>query len=178
MKGSLSIGKYKEIEVHIHWTFLILPIWIVISGLLGEQALETISWQVLFVFAIFFCIVLHEFGHALMARHFKFKTSDITLLPIDGVARIDVLPEMPKKELLVTLAVPVVNFIISGLLYIYLALTNNLPIEETFEAINAHNSLFMLMSINLYWPCLISYLLYLWMVVGRLEPYLLLKQPD
>jgi Zn-dependent protease len=148
MKRSLFIGNYKEIKVFIHWTFLLLPLWIFISGLLNPQTFEVISWQILFIFAIFFCILLHEFGHALIARHFKFKTKDITLLPTGGVANIDVSPDMPKQELLVVLAGPAVNFIISGLLYIYLALTNTLPTEETFETLNAENFIFMLMSIN------------------------------
>lgn len=116
MKGSLSLGAVSGIKVSIHWTFLLLIAWIVIQNLQAGVATGALLWTLLFVGAIFVCVVLHELGHALAARRYGIRTRDITLYPIGGVARLESIPRKPKEELVVALAGPLVNLVIAALI--------------------------------------------------------------
>lgn len=123
---SLRAGRFFGIDVFIHWTFWILIVWILLMHVGGGHGLSQAFSGVLFVFALFLCVVLHEFGHALVARRFGVTTKDITLYPIGGIASLESIPEKPGQELLVGLAGPVVNLIIAALLWAYLSSTGQL----------------------------------------------------
>ncbi|MBK7407789.1 MAG: site-2 protease family protein [Saprospirales bacterium] len=116
MKWSLKIARLAGIDVFVHWTFLILLGWIIWSNLQSGQTLAESLMGVWFILALFACVVLHEFGHALMARRFGVGTKHITLLPIGGVASIEKIPEKPAEELWVALAGPAVNVLIAALI--------------------------------------------------------------
>ncbi|WP_373496315.1 site-2 protease family protein [Aquiflexum sp.] len=122
MKLSLFIGKYRNVKVFIHWTFSLLLLWIIISNMRQGMPAIDIFWIIIFVFALFFCVVLHEFGHSLAAQKYGIQTKDIVLYPIGGIARLEKLPEDPKQELWVAIAGPLVNigifFILSAILII------------------------------------------------------------
>jgi Zn-dependent protease/CBS domain-containing protein len=110
MKWSLWIGKYFGIDVYLHVTFLLL------LGFFGLVDRAVMPGFFVLVLALFGCVLLHEFGHALTARRFGIPTRDITLLPIGGVARLEKMPDSPWEEFLVAIAGPAVNVVIAALL--------------------------------------------------------------
>lgn len=113
MKWSLFIGKPFGIRLYIHWTFLILLIWISLNSVRAGADFFQASLSVLFMLCVFSCVLLHEMGHALAGKKFGYATKRITLLPIGGVASMDDIPTNPRHELLVTIAGPAVNLILA-----------------------------------------------------------------
>jgi Zn-dependent protease/predicted transcriptional regulator len=116
MKYKLYLGNVSGIKIFIHWTFALLIAWVVYNDVKAGLDTTEILWSIAFVLSIFVCVTLHELGHSLTAQRYHIKTSDITLLPIGGVASLEGFPEKPKEELLITLAGPLVNVAIALLL--------------------------------------------------------------
>ncbi|MCU0694892.1 MAG: site-2 protease family protein [Myxococcaceae bacterium] len=116
MRWAWRAGRLFGIDVYVHATFLLLLGWVGTNQYLRERNVGAAAVAVGFVALVFTSVVLHELGHALMARRFGITTKDITLLPIGGVARLERMPEKPAHELLVALAGPAVNVVIAGLL--------------------------------------------------------------
>lgn len=111
MGWSLALGKFGDTTVRLHWSFLLFVFWIASIFLLREGAAAAVGWLV-FLALLFLCVVLHEFGHILTARHFGVKTPEVLLLPIGGVSRLERFPEEPYQELLIALAGPAVSLAI------------------------------------------------------------------
>ncbi len=120
---SWKIAEFSGIGVYVHWSFLILLLWVGSSALSSGASAAMALQSVAFVLAIFGCVVLHEFGHALMARQFGIGTRSITLLPIGGVAALDRMPRRPLHEFAVAVAGPAVNVAIAAILFAILLMT-------------------------------------------------------
>lgn len=123
MKWSLRVGRIFGIPLHMHLTFPLLLGFFALTALVRTGSVLVALSAVVFVSAIFACVVLHELGHALAARRFGIRTLDVTLLPIGGLARLERMPRDPRQELWIALAGPAVNVAIAGVLGIWLALT-------------------------------------------------------
>jgi Zn-dependent protease/predicted transcriptional regulator len=131
MRWSIKLGKLLGIDVYLHFTFLLLLAFLGFVYWRATQNVEAALRGVAFIVALFGCVVLHELGHALMARRYGIKTRDITLLPIGGIARLEKMPEKPMQEFLVALAGPAVNVVIATVLFLGLAATGGFaPMEE------------------------------------------------
>lgn len=105
---SWSVGTLAGIDIRFHATFAVLLLWVGLSHVLAGHGLRAASAGVL-LGLVFGSVVLHELGHALVARRYGIRTRDITLWPIGGMANLDRVPENPKQELAIALAGPAVN---------------------------------------------------------------------
>jgi len=115
MSWSFKLIRVAGIDVKIHGTFFLILLYFGWLGFESRQLPGAIE-SVALVMVLFLCVVLHEFGHSLMARRFGIHTPDITLLPIGGVARLERSPETARQEFLISLAGPSVNIVIALLL--------------------------------------------------------------
>jgi Zn-dependent protease/predicted transcriptional regulator len=148
MKWQWKLGKFAGIDVYVHATFLLLIGWVGYSHWLEHQNWGEVLNGILFILALFACVVLHEYGHALTARKYGIKTRDITLYPIGGVARLERMPDKPIEELWVALMGPAVNVVIAGGLFAYLFLTSSL-VPLTDLTVASGSFLERLMTVNL-----------------------------
>lgn len=115
MRWSLKIGRVSGIGLYLHITLLLLLALIGYTGFV-EMGTRGALWSLALVVAILACIMLHELGHSLVAQRLGVQVKSITLLPIGGVAALKGIPEKPWHELVITIAGPLVNLVIAGLL--------------------------------------------------------------
>src|SRR6187399_2300877 len=113
---ALQVGTMLGIPIRIHATFILILIWF---GMAAAATSRNVPREIAFVLALFGCVLLHELGHAAMARRFGVRTREIVLYPIGGVARLETMPG-GWAELCIALAGPAVNVVLaivcSGLL--------------------------------------------------------------
>jgi Zn-dependent protease len=126
MRASWKLARIAGIDIYVHVTFLILLAWVGLSHYLLRHRWLDVAEGMVFIIALFAIVVLHELGHALMARRFGIRTRDIILLPIGGVGRLERIPDEPRQELLVALAGPAVNVVLAAVLFAVLAASERL----------------------------------------------------
>ncbi|MEL6862917.1 MAG: site-2 protease family protein [Bacteroidota bacterium] len=113
MKGVFRIVTISGIPLQVHWSFGLLLFYVLYMGKSLNLDWKGIALFALLVLALFTCVVMHEFGHALAARRYGVQTKDIILSPIGGVARLNRLPDKPFQEFVIAIAGPLVNVAIA-----------------------------------------------------------------
>jgi len=147
MFRSWKIGSAFGIDVYIHWLFVLLPAYLILTSWRAGESWEFAALKLVMLVAVFTCVLLHEFGHALAARLFHIKTLDITILPIGGLARLEHSSGKPIQELVIALAGPAVNLVISFLLFFPWALLSQFELPQQPNLLGP-NFLFFLMAGN------------------------------
>jgi Zn-dependent protease/CBS domain-containing protein len=117
MAGSFKIGRAFGVDVKVHWSFFLLLAFFGYLAFRDSGSLISALITVGIVVALFFCVLLHEFGHSLVAIRLGSEVQDITLLPIGGLARMKTLPERPIDEVKVAVAGPLVNVVLAPIFF-------------------------------------------------------------
>jgi Zn-dependent protease len=107
--GSIRLGTYAGIPVRAHWSMGIVAVWF---GVLLSVDLGIVGGIIATV-AFFASILAHEFGHAMVARHYGVRTQSIDLWALGGVARLDRESPSPRADGLIAVAGPAVSLLLS-----------------------------------------------------------------
>src|SRR6185295_12334692 len=97
MKWSWKLFSALGIGVYVHATFVLLLLFVVLGSIWQGATVVAGLLNALLIVAVFFCVLVHEFSHALTARRYGIGTRDIILLPIGGVARLERIPSDPRQ---------------------------------------------------------------------------------
>lgn len=103
------IGRIFGIDVFLHVSALLLFLWVALAGYVETGTMAGAATQSLLLLLVLAIVVLHEAGHALMARRFGIGTRSITLYLFGGMSRLERIPSRPAEEVLVSLAGPSIN---------------------------------------------------------------------
>lgn len=126
MNWSWKIGTLFGIPIRLHFSMVLIPFlafgWV--SGS-GPAALITAAALVALLFG---SVLLHELGHALVARRFGVRTADIILTPLGGMARVIDMPRSPRQEIAIAVAGPIVSLAIAGVAFVTSLLLYMAPI--------------------------------------------------
>jgi Zn-dependent protease len=115
MGRSFRIGSLKGVPLRVHWSFPLLVVLLILpTG--AKTTARSIAEGVIWIAALFVCIVIHELSHSLVARRRGLLVRDIVLLPIGGVSEISGLPGAPGDELTVAIAGPLASLALALLL--------------------------------------------------------------
>ncbi|WP_144904334.1 CBS domain-containing protein [Halobellus captivus] len=138
MRG-IRIGSAFGIPIKLDLTFLlVLPLfaWLIGSDVgqlvgvvndlfgsaidVGPLTTGSMQWVLGAAAAIglFFCVLLHEFGHSLVAMRFGYEIDSITLWLFGGVASFTEMPEDWRQELWIAIAGPIVSVALGVLSYL------------------------------------------------------------
>ncbi len=133
--SSWKICRIRGIQLEIHFSFLLL---LGFYAYIGHQAMGANGAiaLTLMIALVFVSVALHELGHSFTAQYYGIKVPRIVLLAIGGMAQMASIPREPKKELIITINGPLVNFVLALILFAALAIHYQSPGEVAQGTIN------------------------------------------
>ena len=112
MNARLELGRIAGIPIYLDMMFL-LVMFVFSYKYFTSGDTQIMSAGLLIIAGIIVSILLHELGHAFMARAFKTGTSEIELTGLGGVARFSSsLPKSTLARVAIFLAGPAVNLLL------------------------------------------------------------------
>lgn len=131
------------IPVRVH------PLFWLIMALFGNGVFQAFGIEFLLIWVLcgFLSILLHEIGHALVARSFGATFTRITLIAFGGLAENSPIPRKAWQRILISAAGPGMNFLIVALVEVILVT------QAAFVQRSQHlaATLFFLQLMNMFW---------------------------
>jgi stage IV sporulation protein FB len=104
---SMRVATVSGIQIRIHATFLLLVALVAVTANAEEG--PGLTWGLIWLVALFSCVVVHELAHSLVARRFGIPVLEIELLPFGGISKMGRSPQDPGVELRIALAGPLAS---------------------------------------------------------------------
>ena len=142
-QGSVHLFRLAGVDLFLHWSWFLVAAF-EING--RSKSYSFLIWNVLEYLALFFIVMLHEYGHALACRQVGGKANEIVLWPLGGVAYVNP-PPRPGATLWSIAAGPLVNVALIPILLMLGSLSRSLGWAAAMP--NAHALLRVVWQINL-----------------------------
>lgn len=121
----VTLFRLSGFEVRLDWTWLIIALlvtWSLARGVFPAHFVNFApgtywSMAIAGALGLFLSIVLHEFGHSVVARAFGIPMRGITLFVFGGVAEMGSEPPTAKSEFLMAIAGPITSIVLAGIFY-------------------------------------------------------------
>ena len=105
-----------RVQFHISWIVALLTVLLMLYSQISNSGISGF-WlyvHVLWVAAlIFFSVVVHEFGHGLVAKYFGVRVNSVTIFIFGGRVQMDREMRKPNHEVLVYLAGPLASLLMA-----------------------------------------------------------------
>src|SRR5215203_5937292 len=87
MMRSITVARIRDIDIRLHPTFALVFLWVLIDWrrIGAGVGISSIIFTLILVILIFACVLLHEFGHAFMARQHGVRVHAVSLSAVVGV---------------------------------------------------------------------------------------------
>ena len=127
--ASFRIARVAGIDIRVHLSFLVLVALFVVAA--PDPGVGGALLSVVWLLAIFGCVVAHEFAHSLVARSRGVGVHEILLLPLGGVSKMERLPERPQDEFAIAIVGPLTSYGLAGIAAVACVLAGRslLPID-------------------------------------------------
>lgn len=114
--GTVPAFRMSGVPVRLHFTFILLVIFLIVSVLGSRQPGSSYA---VFLLGSLGSVLLHEMGHAFVASRFGVRTLEIVMFPIGGLSRM-ARTLKPAEEIWISLAGPVVNLLLAAGIFAYM----------------------------------------------------------
>src|SRR5260370_38790469 len=114
MTWSLPLGRLFGITIRVHILFPFVALGLILRVAFQKEPVPIAgSWidAAMVMGLLFFCVLLHEFGHCAGARYVDGDAHEVLLWPLGGLAGIDV-PHTPRANFIAVASGPAAKLLI------------------------------------------------------------------